>query len=70
MNLDTLENWHDFKQRFKRKPNIRTARKKVNNGSWPGRIDDDGEVWIYAERFELGKPAPNHIDQIAISLLQ
>jgi len=68
MNLDELENWHDFKRRFKRPPNIRTARNKVSAGVWPGRVDSDGEVWIYSVRYDLQRPAPDYIDALALQL--
>lgn len=68
MNIDQLENWHDFKRRFKRPPNIRTARNKVNAGVWPGKVDSDGEVWIYSVRWELGQKAPDAIDALALQL--
>ena len=69
MHLDTLQSYSDFKKRFSRPPNIRTARKKVRNGVWPGRLDSDGDVWIYAVRFDLKKPAPDSTDELALQLL-
>ena len=69
MHIDTLQSYADFKQRFERPPNIRTARKKVKSGAWPGRVDDDGDVWIYSIRFDLNQPAPDSSDQLALQLL-
>lgn len=68
MNLDTIENWHNFKRRFARPPNIRTARRKVQAGIWPG-LDDGEDVWIYPLRFDLGLRAPDATDALALQLL-
>lgn len=69
-NIDTLEHWPDFRKRFKRPPNIRTARKKVLAEVWPGRVESDGDVWIYSVRWELNMPAPDNIEAMALNLLQ
>jgi|GEM_PF-5515693 len=69
-NIDTLEHWSHFRRRFNHPPNIRTARKKVLGGVWPGRVESDGDVWIYSVRYELNLHAPDRITALALNLLR
>ena len=74
MNTDDLNKFENFKSFRKRivgssRPNIRTARKKVRSGEWPGFCDGD-EVYIYPLRFELKmREEPDEIEAAALDLL-
>ena len=69
MHARKLQRFDEFRKNLDPKPNIRTARRKVRERIWPGRVDDDGDVWIDVERFYSEEPVKDHIDSAALQLL-
>ncbi len=68
--FNQLENFKSFRTRFvgAHKPNIRTARKKVRSGDWPGVVDG-ADVYIYVRRWELNIKAPDAEEARALEFL-